>query len=99
MALNYNTMTIDDIIDYCVNNNEVAWLKEVSSRTTAYKVYPRIKVDGKSVADKSQKPITQHRKISFIEIKTKFVEKFMPEIAPKKKEEKPTFYDRIAALK
>lgn len=38
------------------------------------------------------------RKITFIELKLAFVEKFMPEIAPKKKEKKPTMYELIAAL-
>jgi hypothetical protein len=38
-----------------------------------------------------------HR-ISFIEIKVAFVNKFMPEIAPKKKETKPSMYDILDSL-
>ena len=38
------------------------------------------------------------RKITFIELKKAFVDKFMPEIAPKSKPKQPSMYDRIAAL-
>lgn len=38
------------------------------------------------------------RKITFIELKKEFATKFMPEIAPKAKEKKPSMYDIIASL-
>ena len=50
------------------------------------------------VADKSQEPIIKKEPISFIELKYEFAKKFMPEILPKKKEEKQTMYDRIKSL-
>lgn len=31
--MNYNTMKIEDIIKWCQDNNEVAWLKETASKT------------------------------------------------------------------
>ena len=38
------------------------------------------------------------RKISFIELKLEFVRKFMPELAPKAKEKKPSMYELINSL-
>lgn len=38
------------------------------------------------------------RKITFIELKLEFVKKFMPEIAPKAQNKKPTMYELIEAL-
>lgn len=101
--MNYKTMKIEDIISWCKANNQVAWLKEFIAKEIPYEKYPRKRVineDGKkvSVADKTQPYTIAYRKPSFIEIKTAFVEKFMPEIAPKKKEAKPTMYDLIEAL-
>ena len=92
--MNYKTMSIDDIIIWCQENNQIAWLKEEGARKVACKVYP--KVNGK--ADKTQAPKIETRKITFIQIKKDFVEKFMPEIAPKAKAKEPTMYEKIAAL-
>ena len=96
--LDYKNMTIDDIIDWCVENGQTDWLKRKIKEKKPCKVYPRIKVDGKSVADKSQEPKIEKRPISFIQVKIDFVDKFMPEIAPEKKVKEPTFYDRIDNL-
>ena len=97
--MNYKKMTIDDIIDWCVKNNQTEWLKKIASKKVPYEVYPRIKnAEGKSVADKTQKPIRKMRKISFVQIKSKFVEEFMPEIKPEKKAKEENMFDRINAL-
>lgn len=101
--MNYQDMTIEDIIKWCKDNNQVAWLKAEATKQIEYKVYPRKKVknaDGKlvSVSDKSQEPTIEKRPISFIQLKLNFVSKFMPEIAPKAQPKKPTMYDIIAAL-
>ena len=40
----------------------------------------------------------KQRKISFIEIKLLFCQKFMADIMPKAKEKKPTIYEMIEAL-
>lgn len=77
--MDYKTMKIEDIIKYCKEHNEVAWLKEIMKQT-----FPT--ADGKS------------RKITFIEVKLAFAQKFMPEIAPKKKEKKPTMFELVDAL-
>lgn len=96
--MDYKNMSIEDIIAWCQANNQVAWLKETAAKKVEYKVYPRVKnEEGKLVVDKSAEPKIEMRPISFIQIKIAFVEKFMPEIAPKKTK-KPTMYDLIAAL-
>lgn len=102
--LNYQTMKIEDIIKWCEDNNQVDWLIAESEKTIPVKVYPRKKVvneKGKvvSVADKSQEPTIEMRKIDFINLKKNFVEKFMQEIAPKAKAKEPTMYEKIQALK
>ena len=95
---NINELTIDDIIDWCQENGETAWLKAISKKKVDCKVYPRIKKDGKSVADKTQEPKIVKRPIAFIQIRNAFAEKFMPEIIPEKKPKKVSMYDRIANL-
>lgn len=67
--LDYKMMDINDIINWCKENNQVEWLK----------------------AQSESKP-------SFFVLKKAFVEKFMPEIKPVKKEKEPTMWDKIAAL-
>ena len=50
------------------------------------------------IADKNSPKVKVKQPISFIQIKMDFVNKFMPEIAPKAKNKKPTMYDLIAEL-
>lgn len=92
--MDFKTMTIEDIINWCTANNQTAWLKAKAAEKVACKVYP--KVNGK--ADKTQAPVTEMRKITFIQIKTDFVNKFMPELAPKAANKKKSMYDLIAEL-
>lgn len=89
--MDYKAMKIGDIVNWCVANKQVDWLKKISETT-----YPVLTKDGEPVLDKKGNP--KIRKISFIEIKLAFVEKFMPEIAPEKKPKKPTMYEIIANL-
>ena len=101
--MDFKTMKIEDIINWCKENNQVEWLKAEVEKKVPYKVFPRKTVVGedgkkKSVVDKTQEPTIEQRPISFIQIKTDFTRKFMPEIAPKQKEKKPTMYDIIKAL-
>lgn len=95
--MNYQDMSIEDIIQWCKDNNQVAWLKETASQKVEYKVYPRVKENGRWRTDKTGEPKIEMRPISFIQIKIAFVNKFMPEIAPKAKK-KESMYDRIMAL-
>ena len=101
--MNYQTMNIKDIINWCKENKQVDWLKAKAAEMVDYEVYPRVKVttpEGKVInkVDKTAKPTIEKRKISFIQIKMAFVEEFMPEIAPSRKPKKPTMYDLIASL-
>lgn len=94
--MNYRTMTVDDIISWCQENNQVEWLKETAKKTVEKKVYPKVTKDGKKVLDKTVEPTIKMVPISFIELKLEFVNKFMPELAPVKKS--MNFRDKIANL-
>ena len=94
--MNYKNIDIHYIIKYCQEHNEVEWLKETAAKQVPYKVYPRIKVDGKWTTDKTQEPKVEMRNISFIQIKTEFLEKF--NLAAPKKPKAPTMYDVIKSL-
>lgn len=100
--LNFKTMDINDIIEWCKANDKVDWLKAKASEKRDFKVYPKVAYtdeNGKTKykADKKAEPTIESRPISFIQIKKDFVNEFMPEIAPKA-EKKPTMYDLIAKL-
>lgn len=96
--MDFKTMTIDDIIEWCQENGQTEWLKKEAKRKVDYKVYPKKRVDGVLTVDKSATPKIEKRSISFIQIKMDFVNKFMPEIIPEKKEKGKTMFDKIAAL-
>lgn len=101
MEMNYKDMKIEDIIFWCVENNQKEWLKAEAAKKMSFKVYPRVEVkdeEGNSTwkADKTKEPTIEERPISFIQLKINFVNKFMPEIAPKKK--KVSMYDKIKNL-
>jgi hypothetical protein len=99
----YKDIDLDYIIKYCQEQGSeaVAWLKETAQKKVNVKVYPRVQQekDGKtiSVADTTKEPKVEERKITFIQLKKAFVEKFMPDIMPKSKK-KESMYDIIAAL-
>ncbi len=103
--LNYKDMKFEDILNWCEENGELDWLEEEASRLVEVEVYPTKVVtnpDGstKRVPDKSQTPSIEKREISYIQIKNDFVNRFMPEIAPKKKAtEKESMLDKIRARK
>lgn len=103
LQMDYETMSIDEIIEWCQENGQVAWLKKEAAKKVDCKVYPRMTVineKGRKVskADKSQEPKIEKRPITFIQLKINFVDKFMPEIRPTASEAEPTMYDRIKAL-
>jgi hypothetical protein len=96
MAENYKEWKIEDIIKWCVENNQVEWLKATAAKKVEYKIYPRTKVDGKSIADKTQEPKIETRPISFIQLKAEWMEAFG--LGEPKKPKKPTMYELIAEL-
>lgn len=95
--MEYKDMKINDIINWCVANNQVAWLKAEAAKKVPCKVYPKVEKDGKKVVDKTAEPKIEQRPITFIQIKNNFVRQFMPELLPKK-EKQATMYDLINAL-
>lgn len=102
--MTYKDITMDFIFGWCEKNGKNDWLAAWADKTTTCKVYPRKKIvgeDGKVllVADKSAVPTYEKRPVSFMELKLAFVKEFMPEIAPKKAAKKPTFHERLRALK
>jgi hypothetical protein len=100
--MNYLKIDFDYIKTWCVENNQVAWLKAVVNETTKAKRHTgKIQVEKKGkmvwVVDKNSPTEEVEIPITFVEIKTKFIEKFMPEIMPVKKVKK-TMRDIIAEL-
>lgn len=93
-------MTLEDIIEWCQDNNQVEWLKKTANEKVKKEVYPTITVNGKKKEDKSQEPTIEEKPITFIQLKAKFIDKFMPEIKPPKQppKKKPTMWDKINAL-
>lgn len=99
MAMITKDMTIEDIIAYCQEHNEIEWLKATASKMTERKVYPRVKgEDGKKHVDKSQAPKIVKQPISFVELKAEFMDKFAPDERVGDKNKKPSFHTRIANL-
>ena len=102
--MDYKKMNIDDIINWCVANNQVEWLKaEAAKKEKTLRYTGRIEVireDGKKVyrADKNSPQVEKEAPISFITLKKNFATKFMPEILPEATEKEPSMFDKIAAL-
>lgn len=90
-------LTAQNIIDWCVANNEVAWLKETCAKKYEYKSYPKVRIDGKLKADKTQAPVVKEGKITFVQLKSFFISKYFPEAA-KGGAKKESFIDIIANL-
>lgn len=100
--MDFKSIDLDFIIDWCEKHNKKDWLKTKALEMRPCEIHPKkeVVIDGKTVlrADKQASTKTVMKKITFIQIKTDFVNEFMPEIAPKAKPKKPNMYDRIAAL-
>lgn len=101
MARAYKDWEIGDIIAWCQENNQVEWLKQTAAEKITHPIYPKIANVSKSgkktfKMDRTQEPIGYAEKpISFVELKGKFIAKFI-ETTPKEK--KASFYDVIANL-
>lgn len=102
--LDFKSMNLQDIINWCKENNQVEWLKAKAQETVVVERYTgrvaTTNAKGKTVfvADKNSQKVKERKPITFIQIKTDFVNKFMPEIAPKKKAKEKNMYDIIAEL-
>ena len=105
MAIDFKHINYEFIENWCIEHKETAWLKLELSLKEPVKVYPRKKTineNGKkvSVADKSKPYTVEMKPVSFITVKRRFCEVFMPEVLPVKQEKpkKPSMRDRVANL-
>ena len=100
---NFIDITVDEITDWCIENNQIQWLKE-ANKAKEYPVYPMIeytKKDGTigKKADKKAAPIeTKVKTPSTVELKTAFVQKFFPEKFATAGAKAPTKDELIAAM-
>lgn len=97
---NYKDWQLEDIIEWCKANGQIAWLKAEAAKKVERKVYPRIASVSKNgkrswKQDKTQAPVTEYRPISFVELKSNFISTFIDKTP---KVEKKSMYDIIAAL-
>ena len=100
IIMEYKDWTLEAIIAWCKENNQVAWLKATKDKIVERKVYPKIASTSKNgkkswVADKSATPTIEKSRISFVELKSEFISTFI-ETTPKPK--KLSMYDIIDAL-
>ena len=104
--MDYAKMSQDDILNWCIENNQLDWLEAKTNETIEAEYYTkRIAVwdeeKQKNVyyADKTSPKVKKSIPITFLQIKNDFCEKFFPELLPEKKEKKLTLKDKIAAAK
>lgn len=101
MALEFKTMTKEDIGEWCKANGAeaVAWIKAKAREMVDKPIYPKVKNEkGKMVDDKTQEPIgTKKVKISMVQLKIDFCRKYMPEILPAS-HKKLSMYDYFESL-
>ena len=90
---------IEDIIDWCIKNNQLAWLEEASTREVEHKVYPKVESISKTgkktkKQDKTQEPIAVvNEPMNFTELRKLFFDTFIT-TTPKEKE--LTMQEKIA---
>lgn len=74
----FQHITIEDIIEWCKENNQVEWLKAESRKTVEQKIYPKGE-NGK--VDKKQAPIgSKTVPIPYTTLKNNFIIKFFPSL-------------------
>ena len=101
--MDFKSMKIEDIINWCKENNKVDWLKAEIQKTEKVERHTgKVKVvneDGKTVTkvDKNSPVEVKEERISFITLKYNFCKEFMPELI-KKEDKKPSMYDLIMGL-
>ncbi len=87
-------MDMDKIIAWCKKNGQLAWLEKKMSETVTREYFPYLKAPdpetgkmrcvldeyGKRIIDRSKPPRRKSAPIGFMEIKTAFINEFMPEL-------------------
>ena len=97
----YMDWELEDIIKWCQENNQVAWLKAKASEKVERTVYPKVPSVSKNgkkswKQDRTQEPTIEYVPISFVELKSAFLEHF--ELKEPAKSKKPNMYEIIANL-
>lgn len=65
----YKDIKLEDIIDYCTANNQVAWLKETAAKEVEVEVYPRKK---EIALDENGNPkLTKKGKVKYVSVADK----------------------------
>ena len=94
-------LEFSDLVQWCKENNQVAWLKSLP-RTTVVKVYPtkpKVCKDGKTrkVYDRDQEPIGEKTiSLPYSSVKAAFVKQFFSHFITKTTE--PSMWDIIDSL-
>ena len=114
MALNYEKMDINDIINYCAEHDALDWLEKELNKTVTVKRYserkPKLDKDGNQVlnkkgypiyvADKKSPVVKETQAIAFMQVKRDFIEHFeLQSIKPEPKKKAPTMLDLLAQKK
>lgn len=114
MALNYEKMDINDIIDYCEEHDALDWLDKELNKTVKVKRHterkPKLDENGNQVLNKKGYPVwvvdkkspivTETQSISFMQVKRDFIEHFqLNSIKPEKKKKAPSMLDLLAQRK
>jgi hypothetical protein len=98
--MGFKDWELEDIINWCKEHNEIEWLKAEAAKKVERKVYPKVPSISKSgkkswKQDKTQPYAIEYVPISFVELKSNFLSKFI-DTTPKEK--KPSMYEIIANL-
>lgn len=113
MELNTKNLTLEQIIEFCKEHNDIAWLKETAAKKVPVEVYPKTKAPkidpetGEQLKSAKGKPlfvsVPDTTKEPTVEMRPiSFIQlksEFMAHFAlGEPKNKKPTMYDIIAAL-
>lgn len=94
-----NSIKIEDIIEYCKENNQIEWLKKTAHEKETRKKTKKVTTTNEN-GEAVEKEVVEEveTEISFITLRSRFVEAFMPEIKKGSKSKKATFRDLIDSL-
>lgn len=103
MELDFKTLDVPTIARWCLENGQVEWLKEANAPkpTPTYPMEEYTKKDGTigKRANKKAEPLKVEMKTpSTVELKSLFMQKFFPDLAPTAGTKAPTKDELIAAL-
>lgn len=105
------SLDLDAIIHWCKENNQLEWLEAKMNETVTREYYGYLKAPdpetgkmkcvldeyGHRIIDRSKPPRKKTTAIGFMEIKTAFIDTFMPEYRADKEEAKVSMKDKVKA--